>query len=51
MSDHANALSAEEALAKLKSGNAAYLNASANPGDVSPAIRKDTCDNGHVEFL
>lgn len=50
MSDHANALSAEEALAKLKSGNAAYLNASANPGDVSPAIRKDTCDNGQHPY-
>lgn len=50
MSDHANALSAEEALAKLKSGNAAYLNASANPGDVSPAIRKDTCENGQHPY-
>lgn len=50
MSDHANALSAEEALAKLKSGNAAYLNASANPGDVSPAIRRDTCENGQHPY-
>lgn len=50
MSDHANALSAKEALAKLKSGNAAYLNASANPGDVSPAIRRDTCDNGQHPY-
>lgn len=50
MSDHANAVSAKEALAKLKSGNAAYLNASANPGNISPAIRKDTCDNGQHPY-
>lgn len=50
MSDHANTVSAEEALAKLKSGNAAYLNVSANPGDISPAIRRDTCDNGQHPY-
>lgn len=50
MSDHVNAVSAEEALAKLKSGNDAYLKASTNPGDVSPAIRKDTCDNGQHPY-
>lgn len=50
MSDHANTVSAEEVLAKLKAGNTAYLNASANPGDVSPAIRKDTCDNGQHPY-
>ena len=50
MSNHASAVSAEEALAKLKSGNETYLNASANPGDISPAIRKDTCDNGQHPY-
>lgn len=50
MSDHANTVSAEEALAKLKNGNAAYLNVSANPGDISPAIRRDTCDNGQHPY-
>lgn len=50
MSEHASAISAEEALAKLKSGNKAYLNASVNTGDISPAIRKDTCDNGQHPY-
>ncbi len=50
MSDHANALSASEALEKLKAGNNTSLTASANPGDVSPAIRKDTCDNGQHPY-
>lgn len=43
-------LSAEEALAKLKQGNESYKNASANPGDISPAIRKDTCENGQHPY-
>lgn len=50
MSTHASGIPAAEALEKLKSGNAAYLNAATNPGNVSPAIRKDTCDNGQHPY-
>ncbi len=50
MSHNANAISAEEALLKLKKGNEAYLTASANPGNVSPKIRKDTCENGQHPY-
>lgn len=50
MSHNANAISAEEALQKLKKGNETYLTAKANPGDVSPEIRKDTCDNGQHPY-
>lgn len=50
MSSHVKGLSAEEALAKLRQGNEKYLNASVNPGDVSPAIRKDTCENGQFPY-
>ena len=39
-------------LERLKAGNAAYLSAQANPGDVSPSIRKDTSVNGqHPDFI
>ncbi len=47
---HGKGLSADEALLKLQQGNEKYLNASANPGDVSPAIRKDTCENGQHPY-
>ena len=50
MSSHVKGLSAEEALLKLQQGNEKYLNASVNPGDVSPAIRKDTCENGQFPY-
>ena len=50
MSHNANAIPAEEALQKLKKGNETYLTAKANPGDVSPEIRKDTCDNGQHPY-
>lgn len=43
-------LSAQEALAKLKEGNQRYLEASTNPGDISPAIRQNTCDNGQKPY-
>lgn len=43
-------LSADEALHKLQQGNERYLGASANPGDVSPQIRKDTCENGQFPY-
>lgn len=47
--EHAN-LSSDEALQKLKDGNTKYLSAVTNPGDISPAIRKDTCDNGQHPY-
>lgn len=50
MSSDVKGLSAEEALAKLRQGNEKYMSASVNPGDVSPAIRKDTCENGQFPY-
>ncbi len=50
MSTHAKGLPAEEALLKLKKGNEAYLKATTCPGDISPAIRQDTCDNGQHPY-
>lgn len=50
MSHDVKGISADEALLKLQQGNEKYLNASANPGDVSPAIRKDTCENGQHPY-
>ena len=41
---------AAEALEKLKAGNAKYLGASANAGDVSPAIREKTCKEGQFPY-
>lgn len=43
-------LSAAEALEKLKKGNESYLSAKANPGDVSPEIRKKTCEEGQSPY-
>ncbi|MCM1246283.1 MAG: carbonic anhydrase [Roseburia sp.] len=43
-------LSPEEALKKLQEGNRQYLTAETNPGDVSPQIRKDTCENGQTPY-
>ena len=40
----------QDILDRLKKGNAAYLAASSNPGDVSPAIRKDTTVNGQHPY-
>lgn len=50
MSDHTCGLCASQALEKLKSGNAAYLGASINPGDISCTIRKQTCDHGQHPY-
>lgn len=47
---HVKGISAEEALQKLKQGNEKYLNAVTGLGDISPAIRKDTCDNGQHPY-
>lgn len=49
MSNAAN-LSAEEALKKLQKGNEQYLNASIGSGNISPEIRKDTCENGQHPY-
>lgn len=43
-------ITAAEALEKLKEGNKRYLAATANPGDISPYIRKMTCDNGQSPY-
>ncbi len=43
-------LTAAEALEKLKRGNQNYLEAASNPGDVSPQIRKKTCEEGQVPY-
>ncbi len=47
--EHQN-LSATEAMDKLKKGNEAYLSATSNTGDISPAIRKKTCDEGQAPY-
>ena len=44
------ACSAEEALKKLKEGNAQYLDAGVNKGDVSLAIREKTCAEGQTPY-
>ncbi|MDE6211971.1 MAG: carbonic anhydrase [Lachnospiraceae bacterium] len=43
-------LPASEALTKLKEGNARYLDATTNPGDISAALRKKTCDEGQTPY-
>lgn len=43
-------VSAQEAMQRLKQGNAKYLNAAVCDGDISPAIRKDTCENGQHPY-
>ena len=43
-------LSAAESLAKLKEGNKRYLTAEANPGDISPQIRRSTFENGQSPY-
>lgn len=44
------AMSGAEALEKLKKGNEAYLSAKSNPGDISPEIRKATCEGGQHPY-
>lgn len=41
---------AEEALQKLKNGNAQYLNAEKSEGNVSPALRLKTCNEGQQPY-
>ncbi|MCM1038180.1 MAG: carbonic anhydrase [Roseburia sp.] len=50
MSHGHKGIAADDALLKLQQGNEKYLKASANPGDISPAIRKDTCENGQHPY-
>lgn len=45
-----NQISAAEALNKLKEGNAKYLDATSNPGDISALIRKKTCEEGQFPY-
>lgn len=47
---HNTGIPAVKALEKLKEGNKRYLNATANPADVSPAIRKKTCSEGQFPY-
>lgn len=47
---HTANITAAEALEKLKQGNQLYLDAKSNPGDISPAIRRKTCDEGQVPY-
>lgn len=50
MAHDVTGISAKEALLKLKKGNETYVNAASNPGDISPDIRKDTCENGQFPY-
>lgn len=43
-------LTAAEALEKLKKGNESYLSATTNPGDISPHLRKLTCEEGQSPY-
>ncbi|MDE5899072.1 MAG: hypothetical protein K2H09_07420 [Treponemataceae bacterium] len=43
-------LAAAEALGRLKEGNRRYLSASSNPGNISPEIRHETCENGQKPY-
>ena len=43
-------VSADEALERLKSGNAKYLGSDTSSADISPARRKDTCENGQHPY-
>ena len=43
-------LPADMALKKLREGNERYLEAETGSGNISPAIRKDTCENGQHPF-
>ena len=43
-------LPADMALKRLREGNERYLEAETGSGNISPAIRKDTCENGQHPF-
>ncbi len=44
------AVSAKEALDRLQEGNRKYLQAVTPQGDISPAVRRDTCENGQHPY-
>ena len=41
---------AKEALQRLQDGNARYMTAEKNEGNISPTLRKDTCENGQKPY-
>lgn len=41
---------AEQALEKLKQGNAIYIKSKTNPGDISIERREETCNNGQKPY-
>ena len=43
-------MNAEQTLKKLKCGNEAYLTAEKSSGDISPAIREETCKHGQHPY-
>lgn len=45
-----NSRSAKEAIEKLKKGNRTYQNAAVNSGDISPAVRMKTCQEGQKPY-
>ncbi|MBQ9486197.1 MAG: hypothetical protein IJU91_00125 [Selenomonadaceae bacterium] len=47
---HQNEITAEEALARLKEGNAKFLQAQTSIGDVSPQIRERTAKEGQFPY-
>lgn len=50
MANQLTGLPADMALKKLREGNERYLGAETGSGNISPAIRKDTCENGQHPF-
>ena len=44
------AVSAKEAVRRLQEGNRKYLQAVTPQGDISPAVRRDTCENGQHPY-
>ena len=43
-------ISADEALNRLREGNRQFIELIASTGDISPEIRKDTCENGQNPY-
>lgn len=51
MSSHSGTVSAEEALLRLQKGNEKYMDASVGTGDISPAVRRATYENGQHPYV
>lgn len=47
---HGYRVSADEALRRLKIGNEKYLGCTVSDADISPAKRKDSCENGQAPY-